>query len=99
MNKFDIENVIDNKSSNENKDVKKMQTYAISNLIEQFNSANNVENDNNEKRNFVVDECIHEIWINENFQSTEKIENFRIEKVNENVNNEKRDDFYNYRRQ
>ena len=27
-----------------------MQTYAISNLTEQFNSANDVENDNNKKK-------------------------------------------------
>ena len=99
MNEFDTENVTENKSSNENKNVKEMQTYAISNLTKQFNNANNVENDNNEKKDFVVDEHIHEMWIDENFQSAEEIENSRIEKINENVNNEKRDDFYNYRRQ
>ena len=32
MNEFNIKNVIDNKSSNEDKNVRKMQTYAISNL-------------------------------------------------------------------
>ena len=52
-----------------------MQTYAISNLTKQFNSANNVENDNNKKRNFVVDERIHEMRVDENFQSAKKIEN------------------------
>ena len=66
------------------------------NLTKQFNSANDVENDNNEKKNFVVDERIHEMRIDENFQSTKEIENFRIEKVSENINNEKRDDFHNY---
>ena len=99
MNKFNIENVTDNKSSNENKNIKKMQTYIMSNLTEQFNSANDVENDNNKKRNFVVNERIHEMQIDENFQLTEKIENSRIEKINENVNNKRCDDFYNYRRQ
>ena len=96
MNEFNIENVIDNKSSDENKNVKKMQTYAMLNLTKQFNSANDVENDNNKKRNFVVDERIHEMRVDENFQSTEKIENSRIEKVSENVNNEKHDDFHSY---
>ena len=76
-----------------------MQTYAMLNLTKQFNSANDVENDNNEKKNFVVDEHIYEMQIDENSQSTKKIENFRIGKVNKNVNNEKRDDFHNYRRQ
>ena len=99
INKFNIENIIENKSSNEDKDVKKMQIYAILNLTKQFNSANDVENDNNKKRNFIVDEHIHEMRIDENFQSTKKIENSRIEKINENVNNERRDYFYNYRRQ
>ena len=76
-----------------------MQTYAISNLTKQFNSANDVENDNNEERNFIIDEHIHEMRVNENSQSAEKIENFRIEKINKNVNNERRDYFHNYRRQ
>ena len=61
MNKFDNKNVIENKSSNENKNVRKMQTYAISNLTKQFNSANDVENDNNKKRNLVVDKHIHKM--------------------------------------
>ena len=99
MNEFDIKNVIDNKNSNKNKNVRKMQTYVMSNLTEQFNSANDIKNDNNEKRNFVINECIHEMRIDENSQSIEKIKNFRIEKVNENMNNERRDNFYNYRRQ
>ena len=76
-----------------------MQTYAISNLTEQFNSANDVKNDNNEKRNLVIDERIHEMRVDENFQSAEEIENSRIKKINENVNNERRDYFYSYRRQ
>ena len=76
-----------------------MQTYAISNLTEQFNSANDVKNDNNKKKNFVVDECTHEMRVDENSQSAEKIENSRIKKINKNVNNEKRDYFHNYRRQ
>ena len=76
-----------------------MQTYAILNLIKQFNNANDVENNNNKKKNFIVDERIYEMQINENSQSTKKIENSRIEKINENVNNERRDYIYNYRRQ
>ena len=74
-----------------------MQTYAMLNLTEQFNIANDVKNNNNKKRNFVVDECIHEMRIDENSQSTEKIKNSQIEKINENVNNERHNDFYNYR--
>ena len=73
-----------------------MQTYAMLNLTKQFNSANDVENDNNKQRNFVIDERIYEMRVDENSQSTEKIENSQIKKINENVNNEKRDDFYNY---
>ena len=76
-----------------------MQTYAISNLTEQFNSANDVENDNNEERDLVVDERTHEMRVDENSQSAEEIENPRIEKVSENVDNERRDYFHSYRRQ
>ena len=47
----------------------------MSNLTEQFNSANNVENNNNEKRNFIINEHIHEMRVDENSQLTEKIEN------------------------
>ena len=68
-------------------------------MIKQFNNANDVENDNNEKRNFVVDERIHEMQIDENSQSTKKIENSRIEKINKNINNERRDYIHNYQRQ
>ena len=32
--------------------------------------------------------------IDENFQSTKKIENFRIEKINKIINNKRRDYFY-----
>ena len=52
-----------------------MQTYAISNLTKQFNNVNDVENNNNEKRNFIIDERIYEMQVDENFQSAEKIEN------------------------
>ena len=76
-----------------------MQTYAISNLTEQFNSANDVENDNNEERDLVVDERTHEMRVDENSQSAEEIENPRIEKVSKNVNNERRDYFHSYRQQ
>ena len=76
-----------------------MQTYAVLNLIKQFNSAHDVENNNNEKRNFVIDKRIHEMRIDEHSQLTEEIENSRIEKVNENVNNKRRDYIYSYRRQ
>ena len=69
------------------------------NLTKQFNSANDVENDNNKKKNFVVDKRIYEMRVDENSQLTKKIENSRIKKINENINNEKRNNFHNYRRQ
>ena len=65
-------------------------------MTEQFNSANNVENNNNEKRNFIIDERIYEMRVDENSKSRKKIENSQIEKINENVNNERRDYIYSY---
>ena len=52
-----------------------MQIYRILSLIKQFNNANDVENDDNEKRNFVIDKRIYKMRVDENFQSAKEIEN------------------------
>ena len=81
MNGPDTGNVTENKSSDEDRGVREMQTDAVPNLAGQSNSANDVEDDSSE-------EGTHEMRVDENPQPAEEIGNPPAERASENVDNE-----------